>query len=91
MKAQSQKRIIKMEWHPYPEEKPKKKRNCIVSVAYFEKEFTTTSWWDPKIGWFEDFPKYMDGLITAWAYMPRPYKKENYDRTTNWNQVLFQR
>ena len=76
MKAQSQKRIIKMEWHPYPEEKPKKKRNCIVSVAYFEKEFTTTSWWDPKIGWFEDFPKYMDDLITAWAYMPRPYKKE---------------
>ena len=68
---------IRLKWHPFPEEKPKKKRNCIVSVAYFEKEFTTTSWWDPKIGWFEDFPKYMDDLITAWAYMPRPYKKEN--------------
>lgn len=66
---------IRLRWHPFPEEKPKKKRNCIVSVAYFEKEFTTTSWWDPKKGGFEDFPKYIEDIITAWAYMPRPYKK----------------
>lgn len=66
---------IRLKWHPFPEEKPKKKRNCIVSVAYFEKEFTTTSWWDPKKGGFEDFPKYIEDIITAWAYMPRPYKK----------------
>ena len=66
---------IRLKWHPFPEEKPKKKRNCIVSVAYFEKEFTTTSWWDPKKGEFEDFPKYIEDIITAWAYMPRPYKK----------------
>lgn len=51
--------------------------NCIVSVAYFEKEFTTTSWWDPKKGGFEDFPKYIEDIVTAWAHMPRPYKKEN--------------
>ena len=76
MKAQSQKRIIKMEWHPYPEEKSKKTSNCIVSLSCDGTDLTATSWWDPKIGWFEDFPKYMDGLITAWAYMPRPYKKE---------------
>ena len=41
---------IRLKWHPFPEEKPKKKMNCIVSFAYFEKEFTTTSWWDPKKG-----------------------------------------
>ena len=67
---------IRLKWHPFPEEKPKKKGNCIVSVAYFKKEFTTTSWWDPKIGGFEDFPKYIEDIITAWAYMPKPYKKE---------------
>ena len=67
---------IRLKWHPFPEEKPKKKGNCIVSVAYFEKEFTTTSWWDPKIGGFEDFPKYIEDIITAWSYMPRPYKKK---------------
>ncbi len=66
---------IRLKWHPFPEEKPKKKMNCIVSVAYFEKEFTTTSWWDPKKGEFEDFPKYIEDIITAWTRMPRPYKK----------------
>ena len=68
---------IRLKWHPFPEEKPKKKMNCIVSVTYFEKEFTTTSWWDPKKGGFEDFPKYIEDIITAWARMPRPYKKES--------------
>ena len=67
---------IRLKWHPFPEEKPKKKRNCIISVAYFEKEFTTTSWWDPKIGGVEDFSKYMEDIITACSYMPIDYKKE---------------
>ena len=66
---------IRLKWHPFPEEKTKKKMNCIVSFAYFEKEFTTTSWWDPKKGEFEDFPKYTEDIITAWTRMPRPYKK----------------
>ena len=34
---------IRLKWHPFPEEKPKKKRNCIISVTYFEKEFILLS------------------------------------------------
>ena len=73
MKAQSQKRIIKMEWHPYPEEKPKKTSNCIVSLSCEGTEFTATSWWDYQE---KQFSNYFDDVITAWAYMPRPYKKK---------------
>ena len=73
MKAQSQKRIIRMEWHPYPEEKPKKTSNCIVSLSCEGTEFTATSWWDYQE---KQFSNYFDDVITAWAYMPRPYKKK---------------
>ena len=73
MKAQSQKRVIKMEWHPYPEEKPKKTSNCILSLSCEGTDLTATSWWDNKEKQFES---YWDSIITAWAYMPRPYKKK---------------
>ena len=62
-----------MEWHPYPEEKPKKTSNCIVSLSCEGTEFTATSWWDYQE---KQFSNYFDDVITAWAYMPRPYKKK---------------
>ena len=64
---------IKLRWRPFPEEKPKQARNCIVSISCDGTEYTTSSWWDSREKQFED---YWDSVITAWAYMPRPYKKE---------------
>ena len=65
---------IKLKWHPYPEEKPKRTANCIVSISDSGTEYTASSWWDSREKRFEDF---LANIITAWAYMPRPYKKEN--------------
>ena len=64
---------IRLRWRPFPEEKPKQARNCIVSISCDGTEYTTSSWWDSKEKQFED---YWDSVITAWAYMPRPYKKK---------------
>ena len=64
---------IRMKWRPFPEEKPKKTANCIVSICSDGTEFTASSWWDSKEKQFSDF---LENVITAWAYMPRPYKKE---------------
>ena len=64
---------IRLRWRPYPEKKPKQARNCIVSISCNGTEYTTSSWWDSKE---EQFSDYFDNVITAWAYMPRPYKKE---------------
>ena len=68
---------IRLKWRPYPEKKPKKTANCIVSISCGGTEYTMSSWWDSREGHFEDFLNYFDDCITAWAYMPRPYKKEN--------------
>ena len=65
---------IKLKWHPFPEEKPKRTANCIVSTSGSGTEYTASSWWDSKEKQFED---YWDSIITAWAYMPRPYKRKN--------------
>ena len=64
---------IRLKWRPYPEKKPKQARNCIVSISCNGTEYTTSSWWDSEE---EQFSDYFDNVITAWAYMPRPYKKE---------------
>lgn len=64
---------IRLRWRPFPEEKPKQARNCIVSISCDGTEYTTSSWWDSREKQFED---YWDSVITAWAYMPRPYKKK---------------
>lgn len=65
---------VEIKWHPFPEEKPKRMANCIVSISCDGTEFTASSWWDSKEKQFEDF---WDSVIVAWAYMPRPYKKES--------------
>lgn len=64
---------IRLRWRPYPEEPPKKTANCIVSISCDGTEYTTSSWWDSKE---KQFSNYFDTVITAWAYMPRPYKKK---------------
>ena len=65
---------IKLKWRPYPEERPKRTANCMVSISSNGTEYTDSPWWDPKEKQFEN---YLDSVVTAWAYMPRPYRKEN--------------
>ena len=65
---------IRLKWHPFPEEKPKRTANCIVSISDSGTEYTASSWWDFREKRFEDF---LANIITAWAYMPRPYKKKS--------------
>lgn len=64
----------KIDWHKYPEDKPKETANCIVSISCDGAEYTASSWWDSEEKQFEDF---WDSIITAWAYMPKPYKKKS--------------
>lgn len=69
-----ERKVIKIKWHPFPEEKPKRTANCMVSISNYGAEYTDSSWWDSKEKQFEN---YLDSNVTAWAYMPRPYKKES--------------
>ena len=69
-----ERKVIKIKWHPFPEEKPKRAADYIVSLSLDGTEYVTSSWWDSKEKQFSD---YFDNIITAWAYMPRPYKKES--------------
>lgn len=57
---------IRLKWRPFPEEKPKKTANCIVSICSDGTEFTASSWWDSREKQFSDF---LENVITAWAYM----------------------
>lgn len=64
----------KIEWHPYPKEKPKKSEDCLVSVKEGDEIFTFASHWIDAVGIFRPI---WDGHIYAWAEMPEPYKEEN--------------
>lgn len=63
------------EWHRYPDEKPKKDDDYLVSVNMWGKSFTYTSSWLTSKNVFKDI---FDKCIYAWAEMPEPYNpKEN--------------
>ena len=64
---------VEIEWYPYPEEKPKKVDQYLVSVNMGNESFTSTSYWIPRENVFEDI---WDECICAWAEMPEPYKEE---------------
>ncbi len=65
----------KIEWHKYPEEKPKKDDDYLVSVKIEDESFTLTSCFDTSI---DAFGILSDKYVTAWAEMPEPYNpKEN--------------
>ena len=63
-----------IEWHKYPEEKPKEDNEYLVSVNMWNKSFTSTSSWITSKDVFEDI---WDKCISAWAEKPEPYKEEN--------------
>ena len=71
--AEKESRYAVIEWHKYPQEKPKKDKEYLVSVNMWDKSSTSTSWWITSKEIFEDL---WDGCVYAWAEMPGPYKKE---------------
>lgn len=71
--AKKESRYAVIEWHKYPQEKPKKDDEYLVSVNMWNKSFTSTSYWLIPNGVFEDI---WDERIYAWAEKPGPYKEE---------------
>ena len=71
--AKKESRYAVIEWHKYPQEKPKKDDEYLVSVNMWNKSFTSTSSWITSNGVFKDI---WDERIYAWAEKPGPYKEE---------------
>lgn len=70
-------------WHPYPEEKPtptEKDYNAkpfLITIRQRDGyEFVTISVYHFLLSVFEKVRYYGDSSITAWAELPKPYKKE---------------
>ena len=65
-----------IEWHKYPEDKPKEYDEYLVTVNCGYFNLTETSTW--KDGLFTDYenePNKMCSII-AWAEKPEPYKEQ---------------
>lgn len=61
-----------IEWHRYPQEKPNKDDEYLVSVKSGDDIlFTSTSLW---IGSKDNFTDRWNEHISAWAELPEPYK-----------------
>ena len=65
-----------IEWHPYPNEKPKRVDEYLVTIncGYF-KITSTSIWKNNKFQKYENKPGRI-GSITAWAEMPELYNPE---------------
>lgn len=66
-----------IEWHTYPEEKPKEDDQYLVSVNMWNKSYTSTSRWISSKDGFKDV---WDKFVYAWAEMPEPYKEQKNDQ-----------
>ena len=71
---------VEIEWHKYPEEKPKCTDEYLVTIncGYFNTT-STSNWKDGKFQKHENKPGRI-GSIVAWAEMPDPYEDEKYDK-----------
>lgn len=64
---------VNIVWHPYPQEKPPKDKEYLVSVTAGNTRFSSADFWHSKK---EVFHHFIDASITAWAEMPEPYYEE---------------
>ena len=71
---------VEIEWHKYPEEKPKRVDEYLVTVncGYFNTT-STSDWKDGKFTDYENEPQKI-GSIIAWAEMPNSYEEEKHDK-----------
>lgn len=71
--VKKERRYAVIEWHKYPQDKPKKDGDYLVSVNMWNKSSTSTSHWISSKDVFKDL---FDEFIYAWAEMPGPYEEE---------------
>ena len=68
--------MTKINWHPYPEEKPRRTGDYLVTFQKRRKLYVTKDCYDINEGDFEiDF--YVK--VVAWAELPEPYKPEELE------------
>ena len=65
-------RYAVIEWHKYPQEKPKVENLYLVSIRDRKRDFTSASWWESPIYAFGNWDK----DVMAWAELPEPYEEE---------------
>ena len=77
--AKKENRYAVIEWHPYPQEKPKECDEYLVTANCGYFNLTETSTW--KDGLFTDYENKPNRIcsIIAWAEKPEPYKEENHE------------
>lgn len=61
-----------VDWHQYPQEKPSKSGDFLVTVKKIEGEIVMIRFYTD---WGEKF-NFNDKQILAWAELPQPYKLE---------------
>ena len=71
--SKKESRYAVIDWHKYPQEKPKKDDEYLVSVNMWNKSSTLTSHWISSKDVFKDL---FDEFVYAWAEMPEPYKED---------------
>lgn len=69
--------MTKVNWHPYPKEKPTEEKSYLISFyVYTEKRYgIDTEFYDPE---HDVWDVYGDGVytrVTAWAEEPEPFKE----------------
>ena len=71
--------MTQVEWHPYPKEKPKYKKNYLVTIDCLDDEYdeddaylaTAIFYW---VGDCFYDPFHPSWAVVAWAEPPKPYK-----------------
>ena len=73
-----------IEWHKYPQEKPKECDEYLVTVNCGYFNLTETSTW--KDGLFTDYENEPNRIcsIIAWAEKPKPYECISVHTNTPW-------
>lgn len=72
--------MTKIDWHPYPDEKPKKNNVYIVTFfsSFYKKTLVYDDGYDVEKDEWETFND--DGCrILAWAELPEPYRPPEYE------------
>ena len=64
----------KVNWHPYPQERPIEDNDYLITVKY--RHTRKVMKWDSVNGYF-----YIEGNVTAWAELPEPYKEQKNDQS----------
>lgn len=67
----------KILWHKYPDEKPQRNDDYLVTIKTSRKLYISKDCYDINEGEFEF--EFMTEIIIAWAEMPEPYNPEAKD------------